>query len=197
MSNNKADIKQTGSRSVKETSFEGMLLFELNQFEDKRGSFTELWQTEEMQKLGLPDVNPKQVGISKSNKGTIRAVHAEPYDKIISPIEGEIFVAMVDLRTDSETFGKVDSFQMDSTQMLFIPKGIGNSFQALSDKVIYCYCVTGLWSSEKAYSGGYVAVHYADPDLNIDWPIGPENQIVSMKDQNNPTMREAFPDKYS
>lgn len=193
-----ADVKQTGVRAVHHTAFEGMLIFDLNIFEDARGVFTEVWQTEAMQAMGLPEVNPKQLGISRSKQGTIRAVHAEPYDKIIHVVQGKIFCAMVDLRTDSATFGQVETFELDNTKMLFIPNGVGNAFQAISgEDVLYCYCVTGLWSADKAYSGQYVAVNYADPDLNIQWPIGADRQIVSLKDQANKTMRELFPEKYS
>lgn len=194
MSDIKADVSQISSRASHKSKFEGMLIFELNIFEDARGRFTEVWQTEAMQELGLPDVTPKQVGISRSKKGTIRAIHAEPYDKIIHPISGKIFCAMVDLRKDSPTFGQVDSFELDETKMLYIPNGIGNSFQALSDDVLYCYCTAGVWSADKAYSGQYIAINYADPDLNIQWPI--KETIVSLKDQQNPTMREVFPEKF-
>jgi dTDP-4-dehydrorhamnose 3,5-epimerase len=197
MSDNKSDIKQISGRGVHQTKFDGMLIFDLNIFDDPRGRFTEVWQTEAMQELGLPEVSPKQLGISRSKKGTIRAVHAEPYDKIVHVVQGKIFVAMTDLRTDSKTFGQVDSFELTDKQMLFIPKGVGNGFQAISDEeVIYVYCVTGVWSAEKAYSGQYVAINFADPDLNIHWPIGAEERIVSLKDQQNPTMRQAFPEKF-
>jgi dTDP-4-dehydrorhamnose 3,5-epimerase len=197
MSDIKSDIRQVGVRAVNKTKFDGMLVFDLNIFDDERGVFTEVWQTEAMQELGLPDINPKQLGVSRSKKGTIRAIHAEPYDKIISPLQGRIFVAMVDLRTDSVTFGQVDSFELDNKKMLFIPKGIGNAFQAISDEeVIYCYCTAGVWSAEKAYSGQYIAVNYADPDLNIQWPIGPEGQIISLKDKANKSLRELFPEKF-
>ncbi len=197
MADNKSDVMQISSRGVHKTKFEGMLVFDLNIFEDTRGSFTEVWQTEAMQELGLPAVNPQQLGISRSKRGAIRAVHAEPYDKIVHVIEGRIFVAMVDLRKESPTFGQVDSFELNYMQMLFIPNGVGNAFQAISDEeVVYCYCVTGIWSAEKAYSGQYVAVNYADPDLNIHWPIGKDEQIVSLKDQQNKTMRELFPEYF-
>lgn len=198
MADNKSDINQISQRGVHKTKFEGMLVFDLNIFEDKRGVFTEVWQTEAMQELGLPALDPKQLGISRSHKGAIRAIHAEPYDKVIHVVEGKIFVAMVDLRTDSATFGEVDTFELDNTKMLFIPNGVGNSFQAISDEdVIYVYCVTGVWSADKAYSGQYVAVNYADSDLAIKWPILDGKEIVSLKDQQNKTMRELFPEKYS
>ncbi len=198
MSDNKSDIRQTSSRAVHKTKFKDMLIFDLNIFEDARGSFTEVWQTEAMQELGLPEVQPEQLGISRSKRGTIRAIHAEPYDKIIHVIAGRIFVAMVDLRKDSPTFAEVDSFELDNKHMLFIPKGIGNSFQAISNEdTIYCYCVSGVWSAEKAYSGQYIAVNFADPDLHITWPIGKDEHIVSLKDRQNKTMRELFPEHYA
>ncbi len=198
MADNKADIKQVSERDVHKTKFEGMLIFDLNIFEDPRGGFTEVWQTEAMQTMGLPEIHPKQLGISHSRKGTIRAIHAEPYDKIVHVVRGKVFCAMVDLRKDSSTFTQVDTLELGPTQMLFIPNGVGNGIQAISDEdVDYVYCVTGVWSAEKAYSGGYLAINFADSDLNIKWPIGSENWIVSLKDQQNPTMRETFPEKFN
>src|SRR3990167_6619840 len=198
MADNKSDIKQTSERQAHKTRFEGMLLFDLNVFEDPRGSFTEVWQTEEMQKLGLPELNPKQLGISHSKKGTIRAVHAEPYDKVVHVVNGKVFCAMVDLRTDSSTFSQVETFELSPKQMLFIPKGVGNGLQAISDEdVDYVYCVTGVWSADNAYSGQYLAINFADSDLNIQWPIKGSEQIVSLKDRQNPTMRQTFPDKFN
>lgn len=197
MTDNKSDISQVSSRAVHKTKFEGMLLFDLNIFDDARGRFTEVWQTEVMQEMGLPAVQPQQLGIAHSKKGTIRAIHAEPYDKIVHPAQGRVFCAMVDLRPDSETFGELETFELDETKMLFIPKGIGNGVQAISDEeVIYVYCVNGLWSAEKAYSGQYIAINYADKDLNIQWPIGEDGWIISLKDQQNKTMRETFPEKF-
>lgn len=198
MVDNKSDIKQTSERRVHQTKFEGMLLFDLNVFEDPRGRFTEVWQGEEMEKLGLPELNPKQLGISHSKKGTIRAIHAEPYDKVVHVVNGKVFCAMVDLRTDSSTFGRVETFELSPEQMLFIPKGVGNGLQAISDEdVDYVYCVTGVWSADKAYSGQYLAINFADPGLNIQWPIKGDEQIVSLKDRQNPTMRQTFPDKFN
>jgi dTDP-4-dehydrorhamnose 3,5-epimerase len=198
MADNKSDINQVSHRAVHQTKFKDMLIFELNIFEDPRGHFTEVWQTEAMQPMGLPPVEPKQLGIAHSKKGTIRAIHAEPYDKIVHVVRGKVFCAMVDLRTDSSTFGEVDTFELDPNKMLFIPKGVGNGVQAISEEdVDYVYCVSGVWSAEKAYSGQYLAINFADPDLKIQWPIGSDSWIVSLKDQQNPTMRQAFPEKFN
>jgi dTDP-4-dehydrorhamnose 3,5-epimerase len=195
MANNNSDIEQISERGVHKTKFKGMLLLDLNVFVDPRGSFTEVWQTEAMQQMGLPAVQPQQLGIVRSKKGAIRGIHAEPYDKIVHTVQGRVFCAMVDLRKDSDTFGEVDTFELDNTKMLFIPSGIGNSAQAVSEEdVIYAYCVAGLWSAEKAYSGQYTAINFADSDLDIQWAIGSEGRIVSLKDQQNKTMRELFPE---
>ncbi len=198
MADNKSDISQTSHRNIHKTRFDGMLIFDLNIFEDPRGRFTEVWQSEAMQPMGLPTFEPKQLGIAHSKKGTIRAIHAEPYDKVVHVVRGKVFCAMVDLRVESDTFGQVDTFELDPTQMLFIPKGVGNGVQAISDEdVDYVYCVTGIWSADKAYSGQYLAINFNDPDLKIKWPIGPDGWIISLKDQQNPSMRETFPDKFN
>ncbi len=196
MADNKSDIKHVSQRAVRKGKFEGVLVFDLNIFEDARGSFTEVWQPEAMKELGLPAVQPQQFGIALSKKGAIRAIHAEPYDKIVHVTTGKVFTALVDLRKDSSTFGQIEYFELSADQMLFIPKGVGNGVQAISEEdVRYCYLVTGLWSAEKAYAGEYLAINYADADLNIEWPVA--EKIVSLKDQQNPTMRDTFPEKFN
>lgn len=179
---------------VNETGIEGVFRLELNSFPDQRGAFVEVWQSAKMQALGLPTLHPSQLGVSHSKKGVIRGIHAEPWEKLIHPAVGSIFVAISDLRAESTTFGKVETFELDQSGALFLPKGVGNSFQALTDNVAYVYFVTGLYDVAKAHTGGYIAIRYDDPDLAINWPL--KEIIVSVKDQNNPSLREAFPGKF-
>ncbi|HUQ39616.1 MAG TPA: dTDP-4-dehydrorhamnose 3,5-epimerase [Acidimicrobiales bacterium] len=178
------------------TSIDGLVSIELHRADDERGSFTEAWQTEKMQALGLPAIAPVQMSVSRSRRGVIRGVHAEPWDKYIHVVAGSAFAAIVDLRTESPTFGRHECFDLDGTRAIYVPAGLGNSFQSLDDDLVYTYLVTGLYDAGLAASGGYPAVAFDDPDLAIAWPIGPEGQILSAKDRANPSLREAFPSSF-
>jgi dTDP-4-dehydrorhamnose 3,5-epimerase len=62
--------------AVKNTGIDGLLHLTLNKFDDERGSFVEVWQSAKMPGLGLPQLQPAQLGISHSKKGVIRGIHA-------------------------------------------------------------------------------------------------------------------------
>ena len=107
-----------------------------------------------------------------------------------------MFVAIVDVREDSETFGKVETFTFDNTKgdsphsALFIPKGLGNSICVNGEEdVHYVYLVDEYWDDAKAQG-----ILWNDPDIAIDWPV--KDPIISERDMKNPTLRELFPDKF-
>ena len=110
----------------------------------------------------------------------IRGIHAEPWDKYVHVVSGKAFVAIVDMK--KETFGEIRMFELDNTMALFVPKGFGNSFQALEDTT-FLYLVTDVWRGEETPS-----VVYNDPTLNILWCDIPP--IISEKDKNNKTLPE-------
>ena len=68
-----------------ETTIPGLLVFDLTVLGDNRGWFKENWQKEKMLAAGLPDFGPVQNNFSFNSKfGTMRGIHAEPWDKFIS-----------------------------------------------------------------------------------------------------------------
>jgi dTDP-4-dehydrorhamnose 3,5-epimerase len=173
---------------VATTGIEGLLVVTLDVYPDERGSFRETYQANKFGAAGFPLVVFTQTNVSVSCFGVIRGIHAEPWDKYVHAANGEIFSAIVDFRKDSPTFGKVETFHLDRTVALLVPAGCGNSFAALTDDAVYMYQVTGLFSSDTKYP----AVAFDDPDLGVDWPIEPEYRIVSEKDRNNPSFKEAY-----
>ena len=126
---------------VEETNIPGLLVFDLPVHGDNRGWFKENWQRAKMTALGLPDFGPVQNNISfNATKGVTRGIHAEPWDKYISIAAGEIFGAWVDLRP-GESFGQVYTTRLDPSRAIYVPRGVGNSFQALADGTVYTYLV--------------------------------------------------------
>jgi dTDP-4-dehydrorhamnose 3,5-epimerase len=178
--------------NVIESRIKGIFQINLDLFDDERGSFRVPWQNEQMAAAGLPTFVPVQSSVSESKKGVIRGIHAEPWCKYIHIAFGTVFVAIVDLREDSETFGEYECFDLDRTRSLYLTAGFGNSFQTTSDFSVYTYLVTDYWRSGVVYP----AIAFDDPDLAIPWPISGEAQIVSEKDRHNPTMRQFYPHKY-
>ena len=175
-----------------ETGIPGLVVLDLPVHGDARGWFKENWQREKMCALGLPaDFRPVQNNVSfNASRGVTRGVHAEPWDKFISVATGSVFGAWVDLRP-GETFGRVFTCVLDPSRAIYVPRGVGNSFQALEDGTAYTYLVNAHWSAELKKT--YTFVNLADPSLGIEWPIPLEEATVSEADRNHPMLADALP----
>ena len=176
---------------VEETNIPGLLVFDLPVHGDNRGWFKENWQRAKMTALGLPDFGPVQNNISfNAKKGVTRGIHAEPWDKYISIAAGSVFGAWVDLRP-GDSFGQVYTTILDPSKAIYVPRGVGNSFQALEDGTVYTYLVNAHWSLEQKKT--YTFVNLADPDLHIQWPIPLEDSERSEADLHHPMLKDAKP----
>lgn len=181
------------NKFVKTTSILGLLILERPQFADERGFFREIFHLDEIEKTLNIDFKGVQMNHAYSKSGVIRGIHAENWNKIICPINGEVFVAIVDIRPDSDTFGKVETFVINDENRiaLFVSKGLANSYAVMgSEDVDYIYLVDAYYDGTDQR-----AIAYDDPDLKINWPV--ENPIISQKDQNNPKLRDLFPEKFT
>lgn len=171
---------------LRETRIPGLLELDLVVHGDSRGWFKESWQREKMIALGLPDFKPVQNNISYNKEaGVIRGIHAEPWDKFISLAHGKAFAAIVDLRP-GDSFGIVETFELTPDKAIFVPRGLGNSYQTLTPDVVYSYLVNDHWNPSVKYS----AVNLADPELAIKWPIPISESEISEKDKNNISLAE-------
>ena len=174
-----------------ETPIPGVVLYDLPVHGDKRGWFKENWQREKMVALGLPDFRPVQNNISFNEKaGTTRGIHAEPWDKFVSVATGRIFGAWVDLR-EGPTFGAVFTAELDPSRAIFIPRGVGNAFQALEDNTAYSYLVNDHWSADA--QGQYTFLNLADETAAISWPVPLEQAELSDKDKAHPRLADVTP----
>lgn len=176
---------------IKKTSIDGLYVIERPLFSDERGFFREVVRIDSLNKDLNLNFSPKQWNHSMSKKGVIRGIHAEGWNKIIYPLNGNVFMALVDIRPDSKTFSKVETFVSDENNRfaIFVTNGIANSFCNFGEEdVNYLYLVDSYYDgSDKK------AITWDDPDLNIKWPVN--NPILSERDKNNPKLRDLFPDK--
>lgn len=185
------------------TSIAGLLVWERKSYPDERGAYQEICKTDEIAKVLGHLLIIKQISLSKNEpRGVLRGLHAEPMDKIVTPLNGRIFIAVADIRPDSKTFGKYVAFTIDQrdqtkpTRSIVISNGLANSFLTIGDEkdgiLNYLYGISEPYKT----SEGKRSVRYDDPDLHILWPIKPE--IMSEVDRGkNPSLRELFPDKFS
>jgi dTDP-4-dehydrorhamnose 3,5-epimerase len=173
------------------TSLEGLYKIQFKVIEDDRGSVMEFYRQSEFIAAGLPPLGERpQVNAPLTVKGAVRGIHAEDAHKLVSVAGGKVYAVIVDLRKNSPTAGKWEGFELERGQGLFVSKGLGNSFQSISDEPsVYLYYFEKEW-----YPGmPGVACNPLDPGLAIKWPI-PEGQglIISDKDRNNPPLKDAL-----
>lgn len=175
--------------AIRETTIPGMFVIDLVLHEDSRGWFKENYQKAKMEALGLPAFDVVQNNFSfNSEKGVIRGLHAEPWEKFISLANGKAFGAWVDLRP-GDGFGKVFTMELTPSQAVFVPRGVANGYQTLEKNVTYTYLVNEHWSADAKYA----AVNVFDSALGISWPIPQDQATISEKDAANPLLRDIQP----
>lgn len=180
------------NKFIKKTSIPGLLILKRPIHKDPRGFFREIFRQDELEKISGVKFEGVQMNHSHSEPAVLRGIHAERWNKIVYPLNGEVFVAIVDISGDSPTFAKVETFVINDKERfgLFIPEGLANSLCVISETTVdYIYLV------DKYYDGFDTrAIAWDDPDLKIEWPI--KNPIISERDRNNPRLRDLFPEKF-
>ena len=192
MSNSSSSLEFGKELQLHKTNIPGLVWLDLPVHGDNRGWFKENWQQEKMVSLGLPDFGPRQNNISfNATRGTTRGIHAEPWDKYVSVAAGKIYGAWTDLR-EGATFGQTFELEIDPSKAIFVPRGVGNSFQALEDETAYSYLVNDHW-----VAGGenYAFLNLGDATANIQWPIALTNAELSDKDRAHPSLESIQPVK--
>jgi len=161
-----------------------VFLIESDQHIDERGVFIESYNKNLFDELNI-NINFVQDNLSVSlKKNTIRGLHYQnipnQQSKFISVISGSIFDVFIDVRIDSENFGKWNSVILDSPNKgLFIPKGFLHGFCSLEDNTIVSYKVDNFYNKESE-----IGVIWNDKDLMIKWPVNDEEFIISSKDSS-------------
>ena len=177
---------------VIKTEFPGLFILEPRVFKDKRGYFFESYN-KNLFETNQVFYNFVQDNQSKSSYGVIRGLHyqIEPFaqTKLIRVFSGKIFDVVVDLRKNSPTYKKHFSIELtDENQKQFlIPKGFAHGFSVLSETAVVFYKCDEFYNPQSERS-----ILYNDPELNIDWKIEREKQIVSDKDMKNPLFKDAY-----
>ena len=173
---------------------EGAWVYEPRVYDDDRGSFAEAFRGAEFAAdLGYR-LDVAQVNCSVSRRGVIRGIHYADVPpgqaKYVTCVAGAILDVIVDLRTDSPSFGKWEAVRLDSIarRAVFLAEGLGHAFTALTDGA------TALYLCSTPYAPGREhGVHPLDPAIGIAWPADEGwAAVLSEKDAAAPTLEEAL-----
>lgn len=170
---------------VEETAIPEVKIIRATRFHDERGFFTETYKEAEYIAIGIPKF--VQDNLSESSKGVIRGLHwqTSPHGqgKLVTCLSGSILDVVVDIRKESETFGKHVSVELNSDEQvaLWVPEGFAHGFQAISEKTRVMYKVTNFWNKDSEKS-----LNALDKELKIPWKIKPA--LLSEKDLIAPSL---------
>lgn len=173
-----------------ETEIKGVYIIEPTVFGDNRGYFMETYNYEEFKAAGL-DMVFVQDNQSKSKKGVLRGLHFQkthPQGKLVRVIKGEVFDIAVDLRKDSDTYGKWigEILSDENRKQLYIPEGFAHGFLVLSEEAEFIYKCTDFYYVED--EGG---IRWDDNTIGIKLPIKKVDEIIlSQKDKNLPEFKK-------
>lgn len=169
----------------KEVAIPDCKLFVPKVFEDNRGYFYEGFNRKSFYENTGIDFNIVQINQSKSSRGVLRGLHFQlpPFDqaKLVSVIEGEVLDVAVDLRKDSDHYGKYVSVVLSETNKkhFYIPRGFAHGFLVKSPTAKFMYGVDNNYSPH--HDSGII---YNDSDIKIDWNFPLKEILVSEKDNN-------------
>lgn len=156
---------------------------------DERGFFMRTYDINLFTKAGLHREWLQENHSRSEKRGIIRGLHfqTEPFSeaKLVRCIRGTIFDVAVDLRDNSQTFGKWIGLELSegNKKMLYIPRDFAHGYCTLSEISEVVYKVDNLYSPK--HEKGLI---WDDVDLKIIWPVS--NPLLSAKDRNNMTLKE-------
>jgi dTDP-4-dehydrorhamnose 3,5-epimerase len=173
--------------NIIETQVPEVFVIQPRFFRDDRGYFMETYRHEWLESRGVKH-DFVQDNLSRSTKGVLRGLHYQITNaqaKLVTVTAGEVLDVAVDLRRGSPTFGKVAMHVLseENRKIMYIPAGFAHGFMVLSEFADFKYKCSRYYDPT-----GERGLHYADPDLQIQWPIS--MPVISDKDRVLPFLRD-------
>jgi dTDP-4-dehydrorhamnose 3,5-epimerase len=186
-----AERAQNTRLEIREFHIPGLKLIVPKRFEDARGSFSETWSDFSFRREVAPMAFVQDNQSSSSRRGTVRGLHfqapPQAQGKLLRVLRGSILDIAVDIRHGSPTYGQHVATTLSSADgaQLWVPPGFLHGFCTLEDQTEIFYKVTAYYSP--ALDCG---VLWKDPDLAIEWPVGPDAAVLSDKDLKHPRLQD-------
>lgn len=172
--------------NIIQTRIKDLFIIEPRVFADDRGYFYESFNLQKWPK-DAPQHPFVQDNEAFSERGVLRGLHYQipPFaqSKLVRVISGEVLDVVVDIRPESETYGKTYSVILsgENKRQMYVPRGFAHGYVVLSETAIFSYKCDNYYSKE--HEGGIL---YNDPTLAIDWKIDLNDVELSEKDKVQP-----------
>jgi dTDP-4-dehydrorhamnose 3,5-epimerase len=176
---------------IKPTFISDVVIIEPSVYEDSRGFFMEIFQSQQYKEFGIK-TEFVQDNLSGSHQGVLRGLHYQiyqPQGKLVQVLIGRIFDVAVDIRRSSESFGQWVGILLSSEDknQLWIPEGFAHGYYVISDRAEVLYNTTDYYAPQAERT-----ILWNDSLLGIQWPlIDGIDPIISRKDQLGKLLKEA------
>ena len=153
-------------------------------FEDVRGNFVKPFHEGQLAQHGI-SLLLKEEFFSTSQSGVLRGMHFQlpphAHQKLVYCITGRVLDVLLDLRSDSPTFGKSASFELSAANrhIVHIPIGFAHGFLSIEENSCLVYKTD--------------AVHTPAADSGIlwssfgfEWPTNGIEPLISGRDLGHP-----------
>ena len=174
--------------NVEQLEIPGARFIHGTRFGDDRGWFQEWFKRSSLNSEIDFDFHPVQANISKSSAGTVRGIHystaPEGQAKLVTVMHGEIDDYIIDINSESSTFGKWVRVRLSSEtgNAVLLSPHMGHAFQALKDDTVVSYLVTAEYNPQ-AEKG----ITPFCPTIAIEWEQSLK-PLVSPKDMEAPDL---------
>ena len=189
-----ANIKIVMEYKIEKTKIKDCFIIKPQIYKDERGYFSTPYIKNVFEDVLRSTIGHNitfvQDNESFSTHKVIRGIHFQQGEwaqsKLVRCSYGLVRDVIVDLRHDSETYGKHITIDLSDKngKMVFVPKGCGHGFSVLSTEAVFNYKVDNYYNKDS--EGGIV---YNDPTLNIDWGFDNRLAKVSDKDKKLPNFK--------
>jgi dTDP-4-dehydrorhamnose 3,5-epimerase len=158
---------------------------------DARGITYEAYNRRTLREVAGIDAEFVQDNRSRSAKHVLRGLHyqlGEPQGKLVGALTGTIFDVAVDLRRGSPQFGKWTGFELsgENRRLAWIPPGFGHGFLVLSEAAEVIYKMSAFWQPKQER-----VIRWDDPDIGVAWPLAGARPVLSPRDADAPSFRQA------
>jgi dTDP-4-dehydrorhamnose 3,5-epimerase len=152
---------------------------------DGRGELVKVFQASAARAATTADVEIAELFWSRSYRGVVRGLHFQvpphAHTKLVSIVAGRALDVVVDLRTDTPTYGTHVTIDLDASApvAVVVPVGCAHGFQAVIDDTVVVYATTTEHAPEADRGIRW-------DSAGIDWPLDPT--AISERDAAFPTL---------
>jgi dTDP-4-dehydrorhamnose 3,5-epimerase len=139
-------------------SIDGAWVHEPEILADRRGDFREKFKLSDIESALGRTFTVKQSNLSRSHAGVLRGIHwadtPPGQAKYVSCEAGRVIDFVVDIRTNSNTFGQWEAIELtpENGKSVLISEGLGHGFLSLDDNSLVSYLCSEEYNAASEHS---------------------------------------------